>query len=141
MYLTAEDMPEIYAFKLRTQEKRTENHRKKNPDGIIKKATRAAFSFEDKRSMYEAKVRMNILTALDGFGIGLASAILALNEPEHYAIIDRRAWRALYKQEKTSFTVNDYVHYLERVRKESEEHNMTPQEYDLHLWERDAKKS
>lgn len=40
--------------------------------------------------------RLEALIALDGVGVAMASAVLALTDPEKYAVIDVRVWRMLY---------------------------------------------
>lgn len=55
---------------------------------------------------------------LDGFGVPMASALLTVFDPQHYAVIDRYAWyayaaaRAGRRTIKSSFSNRDYVEYL-----------------------------
>ncbi len=47
-----------------------------------------------------------------GIAIPLASAILAICYPEEFVIIDSLLWKFIYQEDKTSFTVKDYLHFL-----------------------------
>ena len=82
---------------------------------------------------------MAALTELSGVGIGVASAILALVDPEHYCVIDFRGWRAAFGEMRRSFSTRDYNKYLSEVRRLAEVLGWTPQETDLAIWEYDRR--
>lgn len=42
----------------------------------------------------------------------VASSMLAFYDPERFVVIDRFAWKALYRVDKEDFTIADYVKYL-----------------------------
>jgi thermostable 8-oxoguanine DNA glycosylase len=81
------------------------------------------------------KIRVRILTALPGVGVGVASAILALSDPYNYGVVDGAVWSALFGgTDKNSFTVNDYVRYLKRLRTYARELGWPAQEVDFFVW-------
>lgn len=75
------------------------------------------------------------LSQLHGVKTRVASAILAFYDPEKFGVVDVLAWKALYKQSKNDFEPQDYVKYLEDIRKIAGECNMTPRNVDLALWQ------
>ena len=68
-------------------------------------------------------VRFEALTALDGVGAPMASAILTLTNPRRYGVIDIRVWQLLFelgtvrtKPGGVGFTFSDWHHYLVELR-------------------------
>jgi hypothetical protein len=100
--------------------------------------TRAAFAIHDGGSDLEARVRLGVLTALPGVAVPVASAILALADPEHYCVIDFRAWRAMFGEDRRDFSIPQYLAYRRPVLELASELGWTPQEVDLAIWAFDA---
>lgn len=137
-WLSVADVNDIVTYKLRTQEGRTAKHRVGLSNPVVKIVTRAAFEVclrDDPKT--ELVVRVGILSSLPGIGIGIASAILALVEPQRYAIIDWRGWRQAFGVDKRSFTPRDYHTYMVEVRRLAEELGWEPQVVDWCLWNLD----
>ena len=76
-------------------------------------------------------------TALPGIGIGVASAVLALSEPEQYAIIDWRGWRQAFGTGRESFGCKHYCEYMRVVRSAAKQLGWQPQVVDWCLWNLD----
>jgi len=74
------------------------------------------------------------LDGLHGADVRVSSAIITCYDPSRFAVVDWKAWKALYGKVKDDFTSEDYVEYLRDVRKMAEECGMTPREVDLALW-------
>jgi hypothetical protein len=112
-----------------------------NTDAQYRKATRSAFAIADATDPdRETKLRVATLTELSGVGIGVASAILALVDPERYCVIDFRGWRAVFGEMRRTFSTRDYNRYLAEVRRFAGILAWTPQETDLAIWEYDRRK-
>ena len=100
-------------------------------DGI-KKMTKEAIELP---KADKAKESVEKLNELHGADVRVASAILTAYDPSRFAVIDWKAWKALYDREKKEeFAPEDYVKYLQDVRKLAEECGMTPRKVDLALW-------
>ena len=136
-YLTGKELEPIFAWKLRGQYGRGLALRKTNSDLAYELATRAAFGVQETDSDYDVELRLGFLTALRGVGVPVASAILALAEPDRYCVIDFRGWRAVFGQDRTGFEVKHYKLYLQVVRQLASELGWSPQETDLAIWEID----
>jgi hypothetical protein len=80
---------------------------------------------------------LGLLVAIPGVGIPVASAILALSDPQRYCVIDFRGWRALFCEERTAFSVKDYLRYREEVAHLAVDLGWSVQETDLAVWEYD----
>ena len=65
----------------------------------------------------------------------VASSMLAFYDPDRFGVIDRFAWKALYRVDKEDFTPEDYVKYLTDIRKMATKYCMKTREVDLALWE------
>ena len=76
-------------------------------------------------------VRLGLLTALTGVGVPIASAVLALVEPQKYCILDRHGWRAVFGKERESFTPFDYWSYHQAIARLGIELGWTLRETDL----------
>ena len=140
-YLTFDELDCIFRWKLRGQYRRVDFS--ENTESGYRAITSAAFSIKEANPDYEAKLRLKVLMSLPGVGIGLASAILALCDPDNYCVIDYRGWRAAFYEERHDFEPSDYLRYLQEVKRLANGLNWTPQgkvldwspqEVDLALW-------
>lgn len=125
----------VLDWKLRKQRKRTEKHRNGMTADLIRQITSCFAQAKHEDEKTEREIRLNVLCALPGVGLGVASAILTLAHPEDYGIIDFRVWKVLYQQDKKVFTIGDYRKYVEDIRKIASELDCGAQEVDFLLWE------
>ena len=139
-FLTASDIDEVFRWKLIGQYSRGAKLRRNNPPGVYEIVTRACFELNLPDFEYEARLRIGILSALQGVGVPVASALLALVDPTKYCVIDFGGWRAVFGVEKRTFTITDYLGYLRRVRPLAEELGRSVQETDLAIWEFDKRR-
>jgi hypothetical protein len=80
---------------------------------------------------------------LSGVEVPVASAIMTLCFPTLYSVIDFRNWRQFYpgSKEKTSYTPNEYLNYLQLIRQLADSFEVTPQEIDMAIWQLDVEQS
>jgi hypothetical protein len=133
-YLEPADLAPVLKYKLRQQEQRTIKHRRGWSTEVVAAVTRAAFSVKLTDRETELIVRTGILTSLPGVGVPVASAILAMSEPEKYAIIDFRAWKQLFGGSRRSFSTTDYLVYMREVWSLADRLGWQPQLVDWCLW-------
>lgn len=113
--------------------------------------TKTAIAFDSALSDSE---RVETLRDLKGVSVPVASAILTVYDPDHYAVVDYRALRAIARVEPTladTTNYDDFAEYanwlleykqnpgvyssfLDTVRKISRRVNRTPREVDMALW-------
>lgn len=136
-HLTGPEVERIVRWKLGDQYDRTARHRAWNTDAICRTVTHAAFSIRSRSRLHALRVRTAVLTALPGVGVPVASAMLAVCEPERFGIIDFRVWRQVFGEPKQSFTLKDYGRYMQVVWRLSRELGWSAQDVDLAIWERD----
>lgn len=137
LFLTADDFDAILRWKLGSQYGRQQARRQANTPEIIEAVTGAALSISHPDFDYEVELRVNILCALRGVAVPVASAILALVFPEAYGVIDFRVWRQVFDDERSGFSIPDYQRYLNVIRSLAQELGWTVQEVDLAIWELD----
>jgi len=142
-YFDVADLDAVLRFKLRGQYARQSVRRRANEAVAVRAVTEAAFRVRSDDPDYELEVRAGLLASLPGIGVGVASAILALTEPESYGVIDVRAWRQLFPgaRKRPPFTVTDYRKFMAELRALANRLGYTPQEIDVALWELDASRS
>ena len=101
--------------------------------------TKAAFAITHVDPNYETVLKLKILSTLTGVATRVASAILTLCYPEQFAVIDFRNWRQIngFEKSETSYTPNDYLDYLHKIRQYAQKYDVTPQEMDLAIWQKD----
>jgi hypothetical protein len=121
MFLSATEFDRIVRWKLIDQYGRVKHHLDKNSPERIERITGIALGFSDHDADLEMTARVTILRILYGVGMGVASAILALCDPEKYAVIDFRVWRQLFDTELSFFELPEYRRYLKRLRELAEE--------------------
>ncbi|MBE5136856.1 hypothetical protein [Vibrio parahaemolyticus] len=83
---------------------------------------------------------LNKLIKLRGVQIPTASVFLTLYAPDEYGIIDYHAWQALYrrglvsrKESGKNLTVDDYMLYVNQIRRLAKKYQTTPRIIDLSL--------
>jgi thermostable 8-oxoguanine DNA glycosylase len=79
------------------------------------------------------KYAVETLYKLNGVGIPVASAILAMINPERYTIIDVRALESLGVS-KSEDTIDYYLAYLQKCRELSREYKVSLRTLDRALW-------
>jgi thermostable 8-oxoguanine DNA glycosylase len=138
-YLTIDELEEIFKWKLRTQYGRQAKKRSLNTNENIISITRTAFGITHTEDDYETKLKLKILTSITGVEIPVASAILTLCYPEKYSVIDFRNWNQIYKSEKkkTNYTSKEYNDYLKIIRNLASNFELTTQEIDIAIWQKD----
>lgn len=111
----------------------------RNPSIVVERVTGLISELEGEMPQEELdRFRAELLTSLDGVGVPVASALLAMYQPERYGVMDRRAWKTLFGRDKAPFTARDYVRYLRRIRELGAEVGLTPREVDKALWQYDS---
>lgn len=140
-YLTGVELEPVFRWKLISQYGRGKRHRDTNSDHAYRIATTAAFSVDEADSDLDLELKVGFLTALRGVGVPVASAILALVEPERYCVVDFRGWRAMFGNRREVFGIPQYKVYLAKVRELAAELGWSPQETDLAIWELDKRRN
>lgn len=99
-----------------------------NPDILIEKTTKRAIEEIDDKNKVE------ILDDLRGVGIPMASAILTVLNPNDYGVIDINAWYALNSEEKRSFTSEDFILFMKKIRENAKKQNLTARQTEIGLF-------
>lgn len=102
----------------------------------VRKITREAFKLAERDQVVDA---IEKLRQLNGVGIPVASAILAMRYPKQFAIIDRRVLQGLKEKEwLKDYQKNPKVYksYLIRIRQEAKKKKMELREYELYLFQK-----
>lgn len=133
-YLNSQTYHTVLDWKLRRQRNRTERHREDNTDDLIRELTGTFWRVSHPNAEKEMEIKLKVLMAIPGTGLGVASAIFTLSTPENFAIIDFRNWRVLYNEVKRTFTLTDYKKYLEDIRHLAVQLECDVQEVDYLLW-------
>jgi hypothetical protein len=133
-YLTSQTYHTVLDWKLRRQRNRTERHREGNTEDLIRELTGTFWRVSHPNAEKEMEIKLKVLMAIPGTGLGVASAIFTLSTPETFAIIDFRNWRVLYNEVKRTFTLTEYKQYLEDIRQIALQLACDVQEVDYLLW-------
>lgn len=133
-YLTATELDLIIKWKLDKQYHRSKDQRSVNIDDVVIPITKACFAVSAYNKDYQTELRLKLLCSMKGVAIPLASSVLALCFPEDYVIIDSVLWREIYGEEKTSFTVSDYLRFVSFFKTLSKYTKLSLQETEHLLW-------
>ena len=138
-YITLDELNEILKWKLRKQFGRQEKERKLNLRDNVIEITKTAFAITHTDKEFETVLKLKLLSTLTGVEVRVASAILTFCFPKKYAVIDFKNWQQIYKSDKrkTSYSPKDYIEYLKIIRQLAKENNVTPQEIDIAIWQKD----
>jgi hypothetical protein len=139
LYLNVEEFEEILQWKLGQQIGRQRDRRSANTEETIKAVTGLALTITHADKEYQLELRVNILCALRGVGVPVASAVLALVFPEEYAVIDFRVWRQIFGEDQKTFFIQDYKRYMCKIHRLANELGWPVQEVDHAIWEYDRR--
>jgi hypothetical protein len=105
----------------------------KNDPDYVKEVTRLSFVTNNE------KLRLEILTLLNGVNIRMASAILMFCFPEKYTVMDWRAWKSLQKlgdlESEILDTYESYKIYNEKCKKIAGCYSVSLRLLDKALWQ------
>ena len=97
---------------------RAVRHYRRNSPARIRAASQAALAERSERR------RLELLTALRGVNVPVASAILTLLHPRRYGVLDIRAWQLLYRlgavtsrPDGRGFGASHWIEYLGTLRR------------------------
>ena len=124
----------ILEWKLPNQKSQIKRIKSGSPDSLIKDITECYFKIEHIDDEMTIRIKMHVLLSIPWIGIGIGSAIMALHQPKLYSIIDSRSWSVLFKTEKRTFSINDYIAYFNKVRELANAVKCDVQEVDYILW-------
>jgi hypothetical protein len=133
-YLTSNTYHTILDWKLRRQRNRTERHREGNTEDLIKELTGTFWRVHHPDEEKRLEIKLKVLMAIPGPGLGVASAILTLCAPSNFGIIDFRNWKVLYREDKRVFTLSEYKKYLSNIRELALHLECDVQEVDYLIW-------
>jgi len=104
LFLTLNELEPILRYKLRRQYGRKQVKWKYLSNDMVVTATRASCEIASPDRLTALRVKVGILSALPGVGKPVASAVLAMVDPEEHAIIDVRAWLQVFGTPKKTFS-------------------------------------
>lgn len=124
----------ILEWKLHQQKSRIEKINKFNPDSLIKTITHCYYKVDHPDDEMKTRIKVHVLLSIPWIGIGIASAIMALHEPQLYGTIDLLSWSILFHEDKKTFSGNDYLRYLISIRELADKVECAVQKIDYILW-------
>lgn len=133
-YLTAIEFDEILQWKLDSQYPRSRELRRLNLDSVVVPVTQAVFAVASESFEYEVDLKLKMLSSIRGVATPIASAVLALTDPDKFAVIDSVLWEAIYGEEKQAFSSRDYLKFLEVIRKIAMEADLNMQSAEHAIW-------
>ena len=112
---------------------RVKGHVKKNDEQYVKEVTQVSLSTKNE------KLKIEILTLLNGVKIRMASAILFFCFPEQYTVMDYRAWDSLKALDKIDDEIDDtfecWQKYNEICREIAKQNGVSLRKLDKALWQ------
>jgi hypothetical protein len=104
------------------------HHYENNGETFVREVTREALSTPSER------LRIEILTLLDGVSWPTASVILHFGHEESYPILDFRAFWSLGFDKPPRYDFDIWWEYVQFSRNLSQKHGLTVRELDKALW-------
>lgn len=138
-FLEREELDAIFRWKLRGQYLRVQRWFTRNTEQACRDAIRDAFAIQEEDPARESEMRLTKLMGLWGVGTPVASAVLALVDPERHCVVDVRGWRQVFGEERREFGPREYVLYREQVARIAAKLGWSVQETDLAIWEYDRR--
>lgn len=133
-HLTGHELDAIILWKLDSQYPRSKALRAFNLDDVVVPVTTACLAVSSSDAFYSLELKLRLLSALRGIATPLASAVLAILEPQKFAVIDSVLWEFIMGEEKQSFSTSDYQNFLIRIKELSALTGLSMQETEHALW-------
>jgi hypothetical protein len=124
-YLTRADFLQIARWKSPRSKPASES----NTEEYVREVTRIAFSTSSER------LRIGVLTLLEGVSWPTASAILHLAYPDRYPILDVRALWSLGYDSPPIYNFAFWEAYTAYTREQAERCGLTMRDFDRALWQ------
>jgi len=124
-FLTRADFLKLCSWKT----PRSRPHVERNSEGFIRAASQTAFSTRDER------LRIEVLTLLEGVNWPTASVILHFSHRDPYPVLDWRALWSLGVRKPSSYGFEFWWGYTQACRGIAEETRCTMRVVDRALWE------
>jgi len=135
-YLTKKQFLEILNWK----SPRPLKYYSANTEKEVQFSTKLAFKIKNE------KLKLHLLTALQGVKYPSASAILMFYNKKKYPVLDMRVWQQLFiakllkqNQKGQNFTLNQCIDYFRIVRKIGLDSKLTARQVEKKLWDYDKK--
>ena len=129
LYITKDTLKKIAKWK----SARVMGHIEKNDEQYVKEVTQVSLSTKNE------KLKIEILTMLNGVQIRMASAILLFCFPEQYTVMDYRAWDSLKALDKINGEIGDtfecWQKYNEICREIAKQNGVSLRKLDKALWQ------
>ncbi|WP_251961109.1 hypothetical protein [Salinibacter ruber] len=129
-YLTLNQLARLCEWKT----PRSQPDVQKNSELFVREVTRSCVTSDSER------VRIEVLTLLDGVAWSTASVILHFGHPDPYPIIDYWALWSLGVDEPSRYTFGLWSQYVQTCRVLSEKSGLSMREVDQALWQYSKKK-
>ncbi len=120
---------------------RSTGYWKRNTESYVKRISKKFFQLIDDRE------RMKYLRKLDGVGVPVASAILAVLDPKIYGVIDFHVWQALFhfkyvteKEDGKNLSVGNWLQFLEIIRSFAQQFKVKARDIERTLFDWHRKK-
>jgi len=133
-HINAQELDKIVAWKLDSQYPRSRDLRSLNLDDVVIPVTQACLGVSSPDSDYSVELKLRLLSTLRGIATPLASAVLALVEPEKFGVIDSVLWKFFTGKDKQAFSASDYKDFLTRMQELSKLTGLSIQEAEHALW-------
>jgi len=138
-FVTKEDLQEIIRWKFQGQLKGRQllNLKRLTTFNLsaVEKISKLAFEVNSD------KLRIKLLTVIDGVGLAVASVVLTFYDPDHYGVLDFHAWNGLFKNSKKVFTEKDCLEYFNKLREISKKLGLPCRDIEKALFKKDLEKS
>jgi hypothetical protein len=124
-YLTLDQLARICEWKT----PRSRSYIQQNSESFVREVTRNCVVSDTER------IRVEVLTLLDGVAWPTASVILHFGHPEPYPIVDYRALWSLGVDKPSRYTFDLWSHYVQTCRALSKKSGLSMREVDQALWQ------
>jgi len=97
----------------------------------VEKITALAFE------MPTDKLKLKLLTSIDGVGASVASVILSFYAPDNYGVLDFHVWHGLCKSDKKIFTEQECLKYFRDLRTRAREVGLPCRDVEKTIFKKD----
>ncbi len=134
--LTVKDLTAVIEWKFKAEPDKLEHAQElvtRNTEEKVQRVTSQIFSLPNADDTY----RITCLTSLEGISPVIASIILAFFDPKNYGIFDQSVWKRLLGNPPPGlYTPQNYIRFLQAMRKTANKHNLDARVIDKALYKK-----
>lgn len=112
-HLSINTFQQILNWKFPEQEHKVDKIIEACPASLLKTISKCYHEIQYPDTEMEMRIKLHTLLSIPWIGFGISTSIMAFHFPDKFASIDQVIWFHLYRKNKSTFSIKEYIKYLD----------------------------